>query len=69
MVRKRRNGDALQRVDAWFTAFLFQKMAKTYAIAAVAWCNAAVYTLKSAKSCAVATKAMCDCGDFHMLFK
>ena len=68
-MRKRRNGDALQRVDAWFTAFWFQKMAKTYAIAAVTWCNAAVATLKSAKSCAIAAKARCDCGDFHMLFK
>lgn len=35
IVRKRRNGDALQRVDAWFTAFWFQKMAKTYEVAAV----------------------------------
>ena len=69
MVRKRRNGDALQRVDAWFTAFLFQKTAKTYAVAAVALCNAAFATLKSAKSCAVATNARCDCGDFNMLFK
>ena len=32
MVRKRRNGYALQRVDAWFTAFLFQKVAKW-------WCD------------------------------
>ena len=48
---KRRNGDALQRVDAWFTAFWFQKVAKTYSVAAFAWCNSAFATLKSAKSC------------------
>ena len=69
MVRRWRNGDALQRVDAWFTAFWFQKTAKTYEVAAVTWCNAAVATLKSAKSCAFEAKAMCDCGDFNMLFK
>lgn len=35
-----------------------KKIAKTYAVAAVALCNAAVDTLKSAKSCAVATNAV-----------
>ena len=69
MVWKRRNGDALQRVDAWFTAFWFQKVAKTYSVAAVAWCNAAVATLKSAKSCAFSAKNVMRCGDFHVLFK
>ena len=67
MVRKQRNSDALQRVDAWFTAFLFQKMAKTYAVTAVTWCNAAVDTLKSAKSYCIFSE--CCAGFLHFGFQ
>ena len=69
VVRKRQNCGALQRVDAWFSAFWFQKVAKTYSVAAVAWCNAAVATLKSAKSYCIFSECYagflyfgCQCG-------
>ena len=47
--------------------FGFKKMAKTYAVAAVAWCNAAVATLKSAKSYCIFSE--CCAGLLHFGFQ
>ena len=62
MVRKRRNGDALQRVDAWFTAFWFQKVAKTYSVSGI--CNVEI-----GKILCIFGKNVVQCSRFHVLFK